>query len=193
MLPEAAARCPSTDPERLFKLRVAVARHGEGDRARWWNTNKALSTTGALALRRNLPRTYPFAQARIVFAVAERRCKERYDPPDAVTLWDMPEAFEEAISEAWGRWLDDAEAWAHFFDVVRRHATGTLTDLLSGLGLVSEAEVAEARSLRRAAEGRSVPIPRRFTGTPSDVSLLALGFARGDEGLAVPYARIDDP
>ncbi|MFN5116778.1 MAG: hypothetical protein ACK5FE_13410 [Cyanobacteriota bacterium] len=29
---------PTIDFKRLFKLRLVVARHGEMDAARWWNT-----------------------------------------------------------------------------------------------------------------------------------------------------------
>ena len=51
------------DLERLFKLRVAVARFGEMDLARWWNTKGQLGPLGTSALRRGFPRTHRFAQA----------------------------------------------------------------------------------------------------------------------------------
>ncbi|MWV21747.1 BrxE family protein [Methylobacterium sp. 2A] len=181
---------PAINPEWLFKLRVAVARHGENDRARWWNTNKALSTTGALALRRNLPRTYMFAQARIVLAVAARRCREHYDLPNSVNLWDLPEALEEAVEASWGDWLDDGAAWAPFFDSLKSPAARDLTTLLTELGLVTDRELDDARSLRRSAEGRSVILSRSFGGTKEEVALLALGFDKGTDGLVVPYARL---
>ena len=51
------------DLERLLKLRLVVARFGEMDLAKWWNTKGQLGRLGA-ALRRGLPRTHHFAQAR---------------------------------------------------------------------------------------------------------------------------------
>jgi hypothetical protein len=182
----------AVDPEWLFKLRVAVARHGENDRARWWNTNKALSTTGALALRRNLPRTYMFAQARIVAAVAERRCREHYDLPNSVNLWDLPEAMEEAVEANWGNWLDAGEAWSPFFESIKSPPARDLATLLTELGLVTDREVDDARSLRRSAEGRSVILPHTFSGSREEVALLALGFDKGRDGLVVPCARLGE-
>lgn len=82
---------PSSDLDRLLKLRLVVARFGEMDGARWWNTKGQLGRFGAAALRRGFPRTHRFAQARAVFAVAAHRCAEVFDPPGGVTLWRMPE------------------------------------------------------------------------------------------------------
>ena len=79
----------SIDPDRLLKLRVVVARFGEMDLARWWNTQKQLGKTGAMALRRNFPRTYRFAQARSVFAVAARRCDDVFEPPRDAADWRL--------------------------------------------------------------------------------------------------------
>ena len=180
------------DPAWLFKLRVAVARQGENDRARWWNTNKALSTTGALAFRRNLPRTHMFAQAKVVITVAAHRCREHYDLPNAVTLWDLPEAFEDAVDAAWSGWLDDGSAWSPFFESVKTPAAKDLVTLLVDLELVTDGEVVEARALRRSSEGRSVLLPHAFRGTREDIAMLALAFGKGDNGLVVPYARLGE-
>ena len=83
------------DFDRLLKLRLVVARVGEMDLAKWWNTNGQLGRLGAAAIRRGFPRTHYFAQARSVFAVAAHRCREVFDPPHSVTLWQLPEAVEE--------------------------------------------------------------------------------------------------
>lgn len=64
------------DLERLLKLRAVVARFGEMDRARWWNTSGQMGSFGTATLRRGFPRTHYFAQARSVFAVAAHRCSE---------------------------------------------------------------------------------------------------------------------
>lgn len=72
--------------------RLVVARFGEMDLAKWWNTRGQLGRLGAAALRRGFPRTHRFAQARSVFAVAAHRCTEVFEPPGCVTLWRLPEA-----------------------------------------------------------------------------------------------------
>src|SRR5947208_13728638 len=87
------------DLDRLLRLRLVVARHGEMDRAGWWNTNGMLGRYGTIALERGLPRTHRFAQARIVFAVARSRCQELFDAPGSVTLWRLPANSEDQFEE----------------------------------------------------------------------------------------------
>ena len=76
----------SIDLDRLFRLRLVVARVGEMDLARWWNTRGMLGRHGAMALKRGFPATHYFAQARVVFAVARARCQELFAPPGCMTL-----------------------------------------------------------------------------------------------------------
>lgn len=179
--------------ERLLKLRLAVARFGEMDGARWWNTNGQLGKLGAMALRRGFPRTHRFAQARAVFAVAGHRCREVFEPPQCVTLWDLPASIEEEFEGMWERWLEHAEEWKPFFAALEKPAGADLGAVLRGLGLVTDADLEALGRLRRGADGRAVQLPGVFTGTDSDFTLLALGFARGEPGaLAVPYMRKAD-
>src|SRR5271169_195079 len=103
------------DFDRLLKFRLVVARVGEMDLAKWWNTRGQLSRLGSAAVRRGFPRTHYFAQARSVFAVASFRCREVFDPPQSVTLWQLPETVEEEFESHWERWLDQADAWEAFF------------------------------------------------------------------------------
>lgn len=178
------------DLDRLLKLRLVVARFGEMDLAKWWNTKGQLGRLGALALRRGFPRTHRFAQARSVFAVAAHRCAEVFDPPGCVTLWRLPEAVEEAFDARWEHWLDNAGAWTNFFEKLESLSGNDLAELLRAFELVEERDIEAYRKLRRSAEGRAVPLPGVFSGTDADVALLALGFARGEPStLAVPYAR----
>ena len=51
----------AVDLNRLFKLRLIVARHGEMDGARWWNTNGILGPKGSLLMSRGFPKTHHFA------------------------------------------------------------------------------------------------------------------------------------
>jgi hypothetical protein len=180
----------AVDLERLLKLRVVVARFGEMDLARWWNTRGQLGRLGASALRRGFPRTHSFAQARSVFAVAAHRCSEVFDPPDGVTLWRLPDAIEEEFDGRWEHWLDQAGAWRPFFEQVECVQGVDLVATLRSLELVAERDIQAFSRLRRSAEGRAVPLPSVFSGTDADVTLLAIGFARGEVGaLAVPYVR----
>ena len=184
---------PSIDLDRLLKLRLLVARFGEMDLARWWNTKGQLGRLGAAALRRGFPRTHRFAQARSVFAVAAHRCAEVFEPPGCVTLWRLPEAVEEEFDARWEHWLDNAHDWTSFFEKLESLQGNNLTAILRTFEMVSDQDLEGYAKLRRSAEGRAVPLPGLFSGTDSDVALLALGFARGEpNALAVPYARRSD-
>nr|WP_217442871.1 BrxE family protein [Myxococcus sp. CA033] len=173
-----------------MKLRLLVARFGEMDGAKWWNTKGQLGRLGGAALRRGFPRTHRFAQARSVFAVAAHRCAEVFEPPGSVTLWRLPEAIEEEFDARWEHWLDNASDWTEFFEKLESLSGTDLTALLRSFELVSDRDIEAYGRLRRSAEGRAVPLPGPFSAIDDDVALLALGFARGEPGaLAVPYAR----
>lgn len=179
------------DLDRLLRLRLTVARFGEMDLARWWNTKGQLGRFGAAALRRGFPRTHRFAQARSVFAVAAHRCAEVFEPPECVTLWRLPETVEEAFEARWEHWLDHASEWAPFFEQLETLSGSDLTEVLRTYALVEPRDLEAYGRLRRSAEGRAVPLPGFFSGSDADVALLALGFARGEPAqLAVPYARM---
>jgi hypothetical protein len=178
------------DLDRVLKLRLVVARFGEMDLAKWWNTKGQLGPLGAAALRRGFPRTHHFAQARSVFALAAHRCAEVFEPPGSVTLWRLPEAVEEEFDTRWEHWLDHAAEWQPFFRKLETLAGTDLVGALRGFEVVSDRDVEGLARLRRSAEGKAVPLPGVFSPTDTDVTLLALGFARGEIGaLAVPYAR----
>jgi hypothetical protein len=181
------------DLELLLKLRLVVARFGEMDLAKWWNTKGQLGRVGALALKRGFPRTHRFAQARSAFAVAAHRCAEVFEPPGCVTLWRLTEAIEEDFEARWEVWLDHALDWADFFERLEGVPGSDLPAVLKSFSLVSEDDVASYSKLRRSAEGRAVPLPGTFAGEDADVTLLALGFGRGEpSALAVPYLRRAD-
>ena len=181
------------DVDRLMKLRLVVARFGEMDLGRWWNTAGQLGRLGTAALRRGFPRTHSFAQARSVFAVAAHRCAEVFDPPECVTLWRLTESVEEDFDARWEHWLDNGQDWAPLFQTLQTLENVDLLASFRSFELVSETDIERFGRLRRSAEGRAVPLPGAFAGTNEDITLLALGFARGEPGaLAVPYARRGD-
>lgn len=181
------------DLDRLLKLRLVVARFGEMDNAKWWNTKGQLGRLGTAALRRGFPRTHHFAQARSVFAVAAHRCAEVFEPPGCVTLWRLPEAIEEEFDTRWEHWLDHAAEWQPFFQKLEVLQGGDLLVALRAFEVVNDRDAEGLSRLRRSSEGKAVPLPGVFSATDADVTLLALGFARAEVGaLAVPYARRGD-
>ena len=119
------------DLDRLLKLRLIVARHGEMDGMRWWNTDGVLSRKGRLLMSRGFPKTHYFAQARLVFEVARSRSAERFTAvPGCITLWSLPAMVEDEFDAKWANWLDDGESWAEFFDGLQVQDG----DLLTALG-----------------------------------------------------------
>ena len=179
--------------ERLLKLRLVVARVGEMDLAGWWNTKGQLGSLGTSVVQRGFRRTHHFAQARSVFAVARQRASEVYDRRDAVTLWALPAALEDAFSARWAQWIETASDWSGFFEAL----DGCTDDLLSEvrrLGLASEDQLERASRLRRSAEQRAVQIPGDFTWSDDDIAMLTLGFSRGERrNLAVPFQTLGGP
>jgi hypothetical protein len=177
----------------LLKFRLVVARVGEMDLAKWWNTRGQLSRLGTTTVRRGFPRTHHFAQARSVFSVAGFRCREVFDPPQSVTLWQLPESVEEEFETHWERWLDQADQWKLFFLELEALKEAELKTVLQSFNLITDEDSELLSRLRRSAEGRAVPLQAPFTATDQDVTSLAIGFARGEPGaLAVPYARLNN-
>ena len=183
----------SVNLDRLLRLRLVVARFGEMNVAKWWNTKGQLGRLGGAALRRGFPRTHHFAQARSVFSVAGHRCREVFQPPGCVTLWHLTEVIEDEFDAHWEHFLSHAGDWEPFFQELQGVSGTDLLDTLHNFELVTERDVEAYSSLRRSAQGRAVQLPGVFSGSADDIALLALGFARGEVGSpAVPYQRRDD-
>jgi len=179
------------DFDLLLKLRLVVARFGEMDNARWWNTRGLLGRLGALALERGFAKSHSFAQARAVFTVAANRCREVFDPPDAVTLWKLPAEIEDEFDSRWQTWLEAFDSWKSFFAQLEPAPGDDLVGTLTAFGLLSDGDIAEVRKLRRAADNRAVPIPGHWRPANACVMLLAAGFFRGEPAqLAVPYIQL---
>ena len=121
------------DLDRLLKLRLVVARFGEMDLAKWWNTKGQLGRLGAAAPRRGFPRTR-FAQARSGFVVAAHRCVDGFEPPGCVTLRRLPVAVEEAFDGRRG-----------FFEKLESLSDSDLTEILRAceLGIVRDLDVSD--------------------------------------------------
>ena len=179
------------DYPRLFKLRLVVARHGEMDGARWWNTDGLLGPQGARLLRRGFPATHYFAQARAVFAVARSRCEGVFNLPSSMTLWNLPAEIEDQFEERWHDWLDEREQWASTFQRLAEQKGADLLGALEQFDLLSQAQARDVSRLRRSAENRAVPLPGPRLPDDEVFTLLAAAFSKGAPGaLAVPYARI---
>jgi hypothetical protein len=177
---------------RLLKLRLVVARFGEMDLARWWNSKGMLGRHGTVVLKRGFPATHYFAQAHVVFEVARIRSRELFNPPGCMTLWSLPAEVEDAFEERWQTWLDEGDRWAPVFEALAAMQGSDLLGAMTGLDLLSPAQREAVAKLRRSAEGRSVPIPGTHVATDEVVTLLSAGFARGEVGNpAIPYARTE--
>jgi hypothetical protein len=181
----------SVDLERLFKLRLLVARQGEMDLAKWWNTQGLLGPRGGLVLKRGFPTTHYFAQARLVFKVAKMRCHELFDPPGCMTLWSLPAELEDQFEERWHDWLDDLDAWTPFFETVAK-LDGDLLGALRQHSLITAEQNEAVGRLRRSAENRAVPLSGVHPPSDDVLGMLAAAFSRGEPGSpAIPYVRLE--
>lgn len=179
--------------DRLLKLRTVLARVGEMDNARWWNTKGQLGSMGASVLRRGMPRTHHFAQARSVFAVAALRSREVFDFPDSYTIWGLGAELEDQFDEQWEMWLDESEDWTPFFESVQELKVSDLVAALREHKLITPEQEGTLSRLRRSAEGRAVQVTGFDTLSDDLVTMLAAGFSRGEEGSpAIPYAKRED-
>lgn len=181
-----------SDLDLILKLRLVVARHGEMDLAKWWNSNGMLGRRGAVVLERGFPRTHFFAQARAVFSIARTRCAELFNPPGCMTLWNLPAEHEDRFEDEWHRWLDQYEEWTPFFECLQQLSGADLLDELAEFELIDESTRESVANLRRSPEGRSIALPGVQVPSDAIITLLAAAFARGEPGaLLVPYARLE--
>lgn len=173
------AAAGGVDAEWLFKLRVVIARCGEMDLGRWWNSSKQLGAAGRTVLSRGLPRTHHFAQARCLAAIADQRCCQLLGDDRAITLWRLPASIEDAIERRWEGWIDDAAAWGVFFASVAALSKSNVANALKALDLVDAAELKAAAGLKRSVDERGVMVAKTFSGARRELALLALGFGAG--------------
>ena len=179
------------DFDRLLKLRLVVARHGEMDVAKWWNTQGMLGRRGAAVLQRGLPNTHYFSQARVVFEVATSRCLELFDPPGCMTLWSLPAEIEEQFQEHWQIWLDQKDKWISIFQLIEGQEGDDLISKFQMFDLIDQNQLDKVVKLRKSAETRSVSIPGTFSPNDEIIGLLAAGFSLGKPGdPVIPYAKL---
>ena len=163
------------------------------DEAGWWNTKGQLGRLGALALRRGFPRTYRFAQARSVFAVARQRCTDLIDTRGMVTLWNLPAPVEEEFDAAWESWIDASPEWEPFFAELENLPASDLLAQLERFELVSADTAAAARRLKRSAGARAIEVARKRPLDGDLVDLLAAAFSIGEASTPiVPFASLPD-
>ncbi|WPL19893.1 hypothetical protein Thiowin_05042 [Thiorhodovibrio winogradskyi] len=187
-----SALATNIDLDRLFKLRLVVARHGEMDAARWWNTNGVLSRKGRLLMSRGFPKTHQFTQARLVFEVARARSAERFPTiPGCITLWHLPADVEAQFEACWPEWVDGGASWADFFESIQA-PSDNLLDTLHAHELIQPEQAEQISRMRRSAEGRSVALPGERSVDDDTITLLAAAFSHGEAAKpAIPFARVD--
>jgi hypothetical protein len=109
-----------------------------------------------------------------------------------MTLWHLPASLEDQFEEHWQHWLDEADTWVPFFQELVTLQGDDLLQALARFDLLSPAHCNAVNTLRRAAEGRAVPLPGTHQPQDDVLTLLAAGFARGEAGNpAIPYARLE--
>ena len=187
------AALEETDFDHLLRLRLVVGRFGEMDNARWWNTKGLLGRLGTIALTRGFPKSHAFAQARAVFATATARCREVFDPPGRITLWNLPATVEDQFETRWAEWTEQEAEWPDFFLKLQSVEGTDLLATMLYLGVIGEKDAEEAKKLRRAADNRAVPLPGTYELSKETLTLLAAGFFRGEPGQpAIPYAKLEE-
>ena len=180
------------DFDRLLKLRLVVARFGEMDNAKWWNTQGLLGKLGASVHQRGFPKTHYFSQARVVFEAARHRCNEIFNPDESVTLWNLPADIEEQFDEHWHSWLDDTNLWEPFFDELVA-PSGDISTQLKELNLVDDDQLEAIGKLKKSAEGKALQIPKASAVDDNLITLLAAGFSKGEPASPViPFAKQKD-
>jgi hypothetical protein len=179
--------------DRLFQLRLVVARQGEMDAARWWGTAGVLGRHGSIVLSRGFPRTQGFIQARVVFAVARARCSELLDAPGVMTLWNLPTSIEDEFEAAWHTWLDEPERWRDALQAVSEPAPTGILDRLRRFHLLTPTTSALVANLRTSADGRAILVPGEYEPNDEIVTALAAAFDLAESGrLVVPFVRLRD-
>ena len=182
-----------TDVKKIAALRMAVARHGEMDRSKWWNTKGLLSNVGELAISRGFPKSHVFARSRAAFAVASSRSEEVFNPPDSYTLWRLPVEIEDQLEDAWAGWLETPDEWRELLGQIDQEGSCELVSVLIKLELVSEQSAERGKGFRRADDLRSVPIKLNGEAVMEAIELLAAAHSCGEPGkLAVPFIREED-
>ncbi|MEE8526740.1 MAG: BrxE family protein [Thermoanaerobaculia bacterium] len=181
------------DLDRLLELRLVVARVGEMDLARWWNTNGLLGRKGRSLLSRGFPATHRFAGARAVFAVARSRCHELFDLPGSLTLWNLSAALEDQFDAHWHTWLGDRHSWDETFERLEAIESPDLLSALRSFDLLPDREAARVARLRRKAEQRAAQLPGRHPESDETLTLLAAGFSLSKPGkVTIPYVLRED-
>src|SRR5262245_58845183 len=177
--------------DNLLKLRLTIARYGEMDIARWWNTGGLLGRNGAILFSRGFPATHLLAQARVVMNVAENRCKDFFDTSNFITLWRLTPEIEDQFENQWGSWLDRIEELLPFFSRLEKLQSGALRDFLIDQNLASDEVIASVLKQNKSADGRAVALHATTPLNDEAVTMLAAGFLKGEIGSPViPYIKL---
>lgn len=183
--------------DQVILLRVAVARSGEMDLMKWWNSAGLLGNNGELVMPRGFPKTHVFARAQAVFAIAANRSEEVFNPTDSFTLWRLPVELEDQIADRWSELLNNHSQteWREMLSLIDQEICidCDLLRSLSALGLISDKTTASASKLRRSDDLRSVHIRQPGQSQVDSIEILAAAFSCGEPGkLAVPFIRCED-
>ena len=114
-----------------------------------------------------------------------------YNPPDGVTLWDLPAEVENAFDERWPVWLETQSSWQEFFGSLESMPGEDLLRAFEGICPLPATALDAAKRMKRAADQKAVPLGEVAAVTDDLVSQLAAGFSKGEPGrVAVPFAKL---
>lgn len=181
----------SINLDALFQARLIVARFGEMDIARWWDSSGMLAKIGRVAVARGLPRTHRLARARAMFAIARARCHDVYRHPEGVTLWELPADIENAFDERWPMWMDNEASWIWLFESLETMSGGDLLAAFASISPVSSSVLDATKRMKRGVDQKAVPLGEVPAITDDLIARLAAGFSKGEPGRpVVPYAKL---
>lgn len=177
----------------LLRLRLLIARYGEMDSARWWNTNGVMGKYGAIALSRGFPKTQALVRGRIAMEAAKQRCNDVFQVPGCITLWSLPPEVEDGVEQHVNTCLNDNSGVLTFLQELESVENVGLGAILQSTGFVSQEYLAKVLSIPLSGDARTIAIPGTHSVNAVTVALLAAGFTRSDIGrLIVPYARLEN-
>jgi hypothetical protein len=173
------------DYTKLLKIRTVVARMGEMDKGRWWNTQGVLGRRGGVVFKRGFPKTQWFTRLGIVLAVARHRCQELFHPAGVLTLWHLPADVEDAFEDHWLNCLNSMDNWIPFFESISNMETTSLLDALFSLNLITSNQVDQVVRLKPTADNLSVALPKQHAINMDTLVLLAGAFSLSELGRPV--------
>lgn len=173
-----------TEHQRLFELRLAIARLGESDAFGWWHSY-ALTDTGAYAVPRIFRRAPALAAAHLSLLAARARHGQGLPKEPVIHLFD----FGEEIEGSFERWLIEQKSEARAVDIPPRPTASSVAAALDSLDI--ETLEVEADSDRVLLDTVTPATLANATARIRTAARLAGAYTASVRGrLVIPYCRL---